>query len=53
VLSVGGAPAPPQIAHQIHAQGLMTRMVVRHLRGEPMDKTLAWAETEVEGFRRD
>jgi len=27
-------------------------MTVRHLQGEPMEKTLAWAETEVEGFMR-
>jgi hypothetical protein len=27
-------------------------MTVRHLQGEPMEKTLAWAETEVEGFLR-
>jgi len=25
---------------------------VRHLQGEPMEKTLAWAEGEVEGFLR-
>ena len=25
---------------------------VRHLQGEPMDKTLAWAESEVEGVLR-
>jgi hypothetical protein len=30
----------------------MTKMVVRHLQGEPMEKTLAWAETEVAGFMR-
>jgi len=27
-------------------------MIVRHLQGESMDKTLAWAESEVEGFLR-
>jgi len=25
---------------------------VRHLQGEAMEKTLAWAESEVEGFMR-
>jgi len=25
---------------------------VRHLQGEPMETTLAWAESEVEGFMR-
>jgi hypothetical protein len=27
-------------------------MVVRFMQGEPMEKTLAWAESEVEGFMR-
>jgi len=30
----------------------MTKMAVRHLQGEPMEKTLGWAETQVEGFMR-
>ena len=52
VLSVAAAPSPPKIAQQIYAQGLMTKMTVRHLQGESMEKTLAWAEAEVEGFMR-
>ena len=30
----------------------MTKMVVRHLKGEAMEQTLAWAESEIEGFMR-
>ncbi len=30
----------------------MTKMTVRHMQGEAMEKTLAWAESEVEGFMR-
>jgi ABC-type glycerol-3-phosphate transport system substrate-binding protein len=52
VLSIAGAPAPPKIAAQIFTQGIMTKMTVRHLRGEAMETTLAWAETEVGGFMR-
>jgi ABC-type glycerol-3-phosphate transport system substrate-binding protein len=52
ILSVAAAPAPPKIAVQIYVQGLMTKMTVRHLQGETMEKTLAWAESEVEGFMR-
>jgi ABC-type glycerol-3-phosphate transport system substrate-binding protein len=52
VLSVAAAPSPPKIAQQIYAQGIMTKMTVRHLQGEPMETTLAWAEREVEGFMR-
>ena len=51
-LSIAAAPSPAKIAQQIYAQGLMTKMVVRHLRGEPMEQTLAWTESEVEGFMR-
>jgi ABC-type glycerol-3-phosphate transport system substrate-binding protein len=52
ILSIAGAPAPPKIAVQIYIQGVMTKMTVRHLQGEPMERTLAWAESEVEGFLR-
>ena len=52
ILSIAAAPAPPKIAVQIYTQGLMTKMAVRHMQGEPMEKTLAWAESEAEGFMR-
>lgn len=52
VLSVAAAPAPPKIAVQIYTQGILTKMIVRHLQGEAMEKTLAWAESECEGFMR-
>jgi ABC-type glycerol-3-phosphate transport system substrate-binding protein len=52
ILSVGAAPAPPRIAHQIYTQAIQTKMVVRFKQGEPMEKTLAWAESEIEGFMR-
>jgi hypothetical protein len=51
-LSVAAAPAPPKIAVQIYNQGVQTKMVVKHLQGEPMEKVLAWAEGELEGFMR-
>ena len=51
-LSIAAAPAPPKIAQQIYVQATLTKMVVRHLQGEPMERTLAWAEREVEGFLR-
>jgi ABC-type glycerol-3-phosphate transport system substrate-binding protein len=51
-VSIAGAPAPPKIAVQIYVQGIMTKMIVRHMQGEPMEKTLAWTESEVEGFLR-
>ena len=51
-LSIAAAPAPPAIAFQIYTQAVLTKMVARHLQGEALEKTLAWAETEVEGFMR-
>jgi ABC-type glycerol-3-phosphate transport system substrate-binding protein len=51
-LSIAAAPAPPKIAFQIYTQAIQTKMIVRHLQGETMEKTLAWAESEVEGFMR-
>ena len=51
-LSIAAAPAPPKIAVQIYTQGVQTKMIVRHMQGEAMEKTLAWAESEVEGFMR-
>jgi ABC-type glycerol-3-phosphate transport system substrate-binding protein len=51
-LSIAAAPAPPKVAQQIYVQGLMTKMIVRHMQGEAMEKTIAWAEGELEGFMR-
>ena len=34
-------------------QALQTQMVVRYMKGETMEKTLAWAEGEIEGFMRN
>lgn len=52
ILAVSAMPSPHRIAEQIYTQGIMTKMVVRHFQGEAMEKTLAWAESEVEGFLR-
>ena len=53
ILSIAAAPAPHKIAQQIYSQGTMTGMAVRFAKGDmTMDKVLAWAETELEGFTR-
>jgi hypothetical protein len=52
VLSVAAQPAPPKIAFQVYTQAVQTKMIVRHLQGEPLEKTLDWAERECEGFLR-
>lgn len=51
-LSISGAPAPHNIAQQIFTQGVMTKMVVRQMEGESIDRTLSWAANEIEGFMR-
>jgi ABC-type glycerol-3-phosphate transport system substrate-binding protein len=53
VLSVAGAPAPHKIAEQINTASLQCQMAVRHSNGEAIEKTLAWAEGELEGFMRN
>jgi ABC-type glycerol-3-phosphate transport system substrate-binding protein len=52
-MSIAAAPAPPKIAVQIYTQGIQTKMIARHFQGEAMEKTLAWAAAEVEGFMRN
>ena len=51
-LSIAASPAPPKIAQQIYAQATLTKMCLRYYQGETMEKTLAWAEGECEGFMR-
>jgi ABC-type glycerol-3-phosphate transport system substrate-binding protein len=51
-LSIAAAPAPPKIAQQIYTQATLTKMCLRYAQGEAMEKTLAWAEGECEGFMR-
>jgi ABC-type glycerol-3-phosphate transport system substrate-binding protein len=52
ILSISASPAPPKVAQQIYTQATLTKMCVRFYQGEPMEKTLAWAEGELEGFMR-
>jgi ABC-type glycerol-3-phosphate transport system substrate-binding protein len=52
ILSIAAAPAPHKIAQQIYTQGVQTQMVVRYATGQPMEKVLDWASTEIEGFMR-
>jgi len=51
-LSIAAAPAPPKIAQQIYSQAILTKMCLRYHQGEAMEKTLAWAEGECEGYMR-
>jgi ABC-type glycerol-3-phosphate transport system substrate-binding protein len=52
ILAVAAMPSPHRIAEQIYTQGIFTKMVVRHAQGEKMEQTLAWVESEIEGFMR-
>jgi ABC-type glycerol-3-phosphate transport system substrate-binding protein len=51
-LSIAASPAPPKVATQINVNATLTKMCLRHSQGEAMEKTLAWAEGECEGFMR-
>ena len=52
ILSVAAAPAPHKIAEQINTASLQCQMAVRHAGGEAIEKTLAWATVELEGYMR-
>jgi ABC-type glycerol-3-phosphate transport system substrate-binding protein len=53
IASISGAPAPPRIGNQIFAQATMTKMIAHCTQGgEPIDKAMDWAASELEGFMR-
>ena len=53
VVSIACSPAPPKIANQAYTQATLTKMVAKCTQqGESIDKTIAWAEQELEGFLR-
>ncbi|MGB7120662.1 MAG: extracellular solute-binding protein [Bradyrhizobium sp.] len=51
-LSIAASPAPPKIAQQIYTQATLTKMCLKYAQGTKMEDTLAWAESECEGFMR-
>jgi hypothetical protein len=52
ILSVAGAPAPHKVATQLNTNSIQCQMAVRYYTGEPLEKVLAWAEVECEGYMR-
>jgi ABC-type glycerol-3-phosphate transport system substrate-binding protein len=47
------APAPSGIAVQMYNQGIQAKMIARLVQNkEPLDRVLAWAEREIEGYKR-
>jgi len=53
IVHMSGAPAPVPIATQMYSQATLTKMVAKFTQGgEPMDKVIAWANSELEGFMR-
>lgn len=47
------SPAPHAVAAQMYTQGIMTKMIVRLMKGEERAKTLDWTAAELEGFTRN
>ena len=53
ILSTSAFPAPPKIANQIYTQAIMTKMVGKCTQGgDSIDKVIAWAAAELQGFMR-
>jgi len=53
IVTMAGAPAPVPIATQMYAQATLTKMIAKFAQGrESMDKVMAWAASELEGFMR-
>jgi ABC-type glycerol-3-phosphate transport system substrate-binding protein len=53
VVSISGFPAPAPIATQMYTQATLTKMIAKFTQGgEAMDKVIAWASSELEGFMR-
>jgi len=53
VVSMSAFPAPPKIGVQIYTQAIATKMVAKCTQGgESIDKAIAWAASELQGFMR-
>ena len=52
VTHIAASPAPPEIAVQIHNQGIMPTMMAKLLSGQSIPDVQAWAQNVVEGFVR-
>ena len=53
IVSIAGAPAPAPIATQMYNQATLTKMIAKFTQGnEPMERVIAWAASELEGFMR-
>jgi ABC-type glycerol-3-phosphate transport system substrate-binding protein len=51
--SVACSPAPKRIANQMYVQATMTKMIAHCTQGgEPINKAVDWAASEIEGFTR-
>jgi ABC-type glycerol-3-phosphate transport system substrate-binding protein len=49
---VSGSPAPPSIGVEIYNRGTMPTMMAKLLSGQSINDVMAWAENELEGFKR-
>ncbi len=50
--SMAASWAPPEIAVQIYNAGTLPTMLAKLLTGSTIEQTMAWAESELEGFMR-
>lgn len=53
IVSISAAPAPTAIGSQIYAQATATKMIAKCTQGgDSIDRAIAWASSELEGFMR-
>jgi ABC-type glycerol-3-phosphate transport system substrate-binding protein len=53
IVSIAAAPAPPPIAVQVYNQATMTKMIAKCTQEkQSIDRAIAWAASECEGFMR-
>ena len=53
IVSISAAPAPTAIGSQIYAQATATKMIAKCTQGgDSIDRAIAWATSELEGFMR-
>jgi ABC-type glycerol-3-phosphate transport system substrate-binding protein len=52
VAHISGVPAPPDIGVQMYNRGTMPTMMAKLLNGQSINDVMAWAENELEGFKR-
>ena len=49
---ITASESPPEMAVQIYSRGTHPTMLAKLMSGQTIEQVIAWAQTELEGFRR-